>query len=376
MKAEDELREADRRKDEFLAMLAHELRNPLAPISTAAQVLKFPNLDPQRLRTTSDIISRQVAHMTDLIDDLIDVSRVTRGLIELDKSNVEVSAIVAAAVEQARPLIERRGQELLTRIECAGALVRGDRTRLVQVLSNLLNNAAKYTPQGGRVELSVQASAAEVRIEVRDNGIGIDADLLPRLFDLFTQGQRTSDRSQGGLGLGLALARTLVTLHGGSVRAASAGAQQGSSFVVTLPLIDPVNTAQGAPARSAARGARAVDIMVVDDNRDAAESLAALLEACGHKVRIANDGNEALRQAASNPPEVFIHDIGLPGMNGYDLARHLRKLPGAARSLLIALTGYSQAHDRVLSKAAGFAHHFVKPIDMGELAKILAQPAL
>ena len=235
MKAEEKLREADRRKDEFLAMLGHELRNPLAPISTAAEVLRMGGADQHRVRATSEIISRQVRHMTNLIDDLLDVSRVTRGLIVLEKENVQVKSLVAAAVEQAQPLLEARGHFLSTHFHAASAVTYGDRTRLVQVLSNVLNNAAKYTPQGGIIDLSVDADEASVHISVKDNGIGIEPALMPHLFDLFSQGDRTSDRAQGGLGLGLALVKSLLHMHGGSVEARSDGAGTGSTFIVTLP---------------------------------------------------------------------------------------------------------------------------------------------
>ena len=373
MEAEEKLREADRRKDEFLAMLAHELRNPLAPISTAAEVLRFAGADPQRVRATSDIISRQVRHMTNLIDDLLDVSRVTRGLIELEKENVEVMSIVAAAVEQALPLLETHNHALSTHVGAATAVVRGDRTRLVQVLSNLLNNAAKYTAQGGSIDLSVEADEATVRISVKDNGIGIEPALLPHLFDLFTQGKRTSDRRQGGLGLGLALVKSLLLMHRGEVEARSNGPGMGSTFIITLPRWHQNAVVHANVAEPARRLARSMRIMVVDDNRDAAQSLATLLEACGHDVQVAVDAREALKVAAANPPDAFILDIGLPGMNGYELARHIRAHSATARAVLIALSGYSQAHDRMLSQAAGFAHHLVKPVVFAELEKVLAE---
>ena len=377
MKAEEQLREADRRKDEFLAMLAHELRNPLAPISTAAEVLRFTAADPQRVRATSDIISRQVKHMTSLIDDLLDVSRVTRGLIELEKESVDMAAVVAAAIEQTNPLLQARGHTLTTRQSATAAVVRGDGTRLVQVMSNLLNNAAKYTPQGGNIDVALEATAdgSTIRISVTDNGAGIDASLLPHLFDLFTQGHRTSDRTQGGLGLGLALVKSMLLMHRGQIEARSAGLGLGSTFIVTLPRWDGgAAVAASNAATFETKCARPLHIMVVDDNRDAAQSLASLLEACGHEVLIAVDAREALRVAGINPPDAFILDIGMPGMNGYELARHIRKQPATARALLIALTGYSQAHDRVLSKAAGFAHHLVKPVDFTELRAALATP--
>jgi CheY-like chemotaxis protein len=373
--AEEELRKADRRKDEFLAMLAHELRNPLAPISTAAEVLRFAGTNPERVRTTSEIISRQVKHMTNLIDDLLDVSRVTRGLIELEHENLEIESIVLAAVEQARPLLDARGHVLTLHVDSAKAVVSGDRTRLVQTLSNLLNNAAKYTPQGGSIDLTVEAADGKVRISVKDNGIGIEPALLPHLFDLFTQGRRTSDRAQGGLGLGLALVKSLLAMHGGVIDVRSEGTDMGSLFVITLPCTSDAAPAGTAAPHVATAPVGPLRIMVVDDNRDAGQSLATLLQACGHAVLVAADGPEALRLAASERLDAFILDIGLPGMNGYELARQLRSAPAHAQATLIALTGYSQAHDRVLSKGAGFAHHLVKPVVLAELELALRDAA-
>ncbi|MES2898872.1 MAG: ATP-binding protein [Pseudomonadota bacterium] len=373
MRAEEELRQADRRKDEFLAMLAHELRNPLAPISTAAEVLRLVGGDNQRVRDTSAIISRQVRHMTGLIDDLLDVSRVTRGLIDLEQESVEIGAIVSGAIEQANPLIQQRGHSLSTHFTAAAVRVRGDRTRLVQVVSNLLNNAAKYTPQGGTIAVSVDADDKQVRVTIKDNGIGIEASLLPHLFDLFTQGHRTSDRAQGGLGLGLALVKSLMLRHEGTVEAFSDGQGLGASFVISLPRSDYHAAEAPGDQDAPLTLAGPMRILVVDDNRDGGQTLALLLEACGHEVLFAADAFEALQVAADHPPQACILDIGLPGMNGYELARHIRKLPSATDPLLIALTGYSQEHDRVLSKAAGFAYHFVKPVILEDLVKALAE---
>ena len=374
MRAEEDLREADRRKDEFLAMLAHELRNPLAPISTAAEVLRFAAANPERVRATSEIISRQVRHMTNLIDDLLDVSRVTRGLIELEQEHVEIEAIVAAAVEQTNPLMDARGHVLSIRFESSNVVVLGDRTRLVQALSNLLNNAAKYTAREGRIDVLVKADAdgGQVRISVKDNGIGIEPSLLPHLFDLFTQGRRTSDRTQGGLGLGLALVKSLLAMHGGAIEAISGGSDNGSTFTITLPCVVQARPSLPSVADPARPAVTSMRIMVVDDNRDAGQSLAALLEACGHDVMVTVDANSALAAAVTYRPDAFILDIGLPGMNGYELARHIREQPALAHAALIALTGYSQAHDRVLSKVAGFGHHLVKPVVIAELEKALA----
>ena len=371
--AERELRAADQRKDEFLAMLAHELRNPLAPISTGAHLLKLLHSDNAQITQTCAIIARQVEHMTGLVDDLLDVSRVTRGLVELERERVDVKAVVASAVEQARPLIEARGHAFDQHMTSRRCWVFGDRIRLVQVIVNLLGNAAKYTAQGGTIALSVETDAASVTIAVRDNGIGIDRAILPHVFDLFTQAERTPDRSQGGLGLGLALVRSLVQLHGGQVAAHSDGLGKGSSFTVTLPVFDgepgaaPGEGHAAAPARSG--GGRR--ILVVDDNVDAALSLADVLRSLGHLVDTAHDSQDALAQAEREWPDVFILDIGLPDIDGYALARRLRDSERGRAATLLALTGYGQAHDRVLAKAAGFDHHFVKPVDLAPLAQII-----
>jgi PAS domain S-box-containing protein len=369
--AEFELRESNRKKDEFLAMLAHELRNPLAPISTAAEMLRLTNATDPRTKKASEVISRQVKHMTALVDDLLDVSRVTRGLVELEKELVDIKAAVSNAVEQARPLIEARHHALTVRTDASQATVLGDRTRLVQVIANLLNNAAKYTPQGGEITLAVHAFDAWVDISVIDNGIGIDNRLLPHIFELFTQAERTPDRAQGGLGIGLALVKTMVALHGGTVMADSAGPGAGSTFTIRLPAVEQGVKDQLAGAAHALPGPAPLRIMIVDDNVDAAESLAVLLEAQGHRVRVEAHPVQAIDAARAEPPEVFILDIGLPEMDGYELARRLRADPATGSAMFIALTGYGQAHDRILSKSSGFEHHFVKPMDTDKLGQVL-----
>jgi PAS domain S-box-containing protein len=371
--AELELREANRKKDEFLAMLAHELRNPLAPISTAAEMLKMTTASDERTRKASEVISRQVKHMTSLVDDLLDVSRVTRGLVQLEKDLVDVKSAVSSAVEQSRPLIEARRHNLTVRTDSAYSTVLGDRTRLVQVIVNLLNNAAKYTPQGGDIVLSVFAASEWIDISVTDNGIGIEDKLLPHVFELFTQAERTPDRAQGGLGIGLALVKSMVTLHGGTVKASSGGPGTGSTFTISLPASHALRKEgfvlhDGDDRESEAR---AVRVMIVDDNVDAAESLAAFLEALGHEVDVQSHPLAAIVAARANPPQVFILDIGLPELDGYELARRLRKEPGTAKALFVALTGYGQTHDRILSKSAGFDHHFVKPMNLEKLSEVL-----
>ena len=368
----EELKAANLRKDEFLAMLAHELRNPLAPISTAAQILKLPNHDPKRSANASDVIARQVRHMVELVDDLLDVSRVTRGLIELEREPVELKAVLHSAIEQARPLIEKKGHTLATRLGAANVSVLGDRKRLVQVMANLLNNAAKYTPAGGEILVCAEAMADAVRLSVIDNGIGIEASLLPEVFELFTQARRTPDRAQGGLGLGLALVRSMVGLHGGRVLAASEGPGRGSRFDVILPVHLGVHAgAAVADAGAAPPSAAPLRIMIVDDNRDAADSLAILLSSIGHEVIVEDRPLAALARAQELAPDVCVLDIGLPDMNGHELVRRLRAIPRLAQALMVALSGYGQPRDIEASKHAGFDVHLVKPVDMARLLEIL-----
>ena len=373
-RAEEALREADRRKDEFLAMLAHELRNPMAPIRAAADLLESRDLAPEQRRRTSQIISRQVKHMTGLVDDLLDVSRVTRGLVELQQARLDVKQVIADAIEQTRPLMEAKRHRLVVELAFDAAQVLGDHKRLVQVLSNLLGNAAKYTPPEGRVEVTMGATGERVVLVVADNGVGIAPDLLERIFDLFAQADRSPDRSQGGLGIGLALVKSLVELHGGSVAAHSEGLGQGSRFVVTLPRAaeqDVTEVSQGEDAPFAPSAARRV--LVVDDNVDAAQMLGMCLEAAGHAVMIEYGPQQALARARSGQPEVCILDIGLPGMDGNELARRLRAAPETSNATLIALTGYGQEQDRQSAIAAGFDHHLVKPVAAPDLLALVAQ---
>ena len=373
--AEEKLRESDRRKDEFLAMLAHELRNPLAPIGAAAALLQRARLDEALVRKTSQVIGRQVSHMTALIDDLLDVSRVTRGLVELDNAVLDVGQIVADAVEQVAPLVQARQHHLAVTPPPWPVRVMGDKKRLVQVLANILNNAAKYTQEGGELALDVDVLDGQVRIAVRDNGIGMAPDVAARAFDLFAQAERSSDRASGGLGLGLALVKSLVELHGGTVGCASPGIGMGSTFVVSLPSLDAEQGGerprdQGAAAHGLPGALR---ILVVDDNVDAATMLAMVLEAAGHGVLVEHTPERALRRAREAAPQVCLLDIGLPGMDGTELARRLRAQPETAGAVLVAVTGYGQDSDRDRALEAGFDHHLVKPIDTAGLEALLAR---
>lgn len=371
--AEEELKRQNERKDQFLAMLAHELRNPLAPISTAAKLLERAATDPKHVQHASEIISRQVKHMTDLVDDLLDVSRVMRGLVELEKGPVDLNLVVMHAIEQVRPIIESRHHKLSVHMASGAVVVDGDRTRLVQVVANILNNAAKYTQPGGQITVSLTTQRQQARIQVSDNGTGIAPTLLPYVFNLFAQGQRTPDRSQGGLGLGLSLVKQITSLHGGEVVAESAGVGKGSTFTVTLPLAAGKSdqAREQAPRRREEHAAGSVEIMIVDDNIDAARSLAELLRANGHRVAVAEDASRALEIAVKGGTQLFVLDIGLPGMDGYELARRLRSHPATADAVIVALTGYGQANDRLQSKAAGFDDHFIKPLDMSKLDELL-----
>jgi CheY-like chemotaxis protein len=356
---------ASRSKDEFLAMLGHELRNPLAPISTAVQIMKLRG-DDRSLRER-EVIERQVMHLSRLVDDLLDVSRVARGLLSLSRVHIEVQEVLSKAVEIASPLIEQREQHLVVSTAQSDLWMNADPLRLAQVVANLLTNSAKYTPPRGHVWLSAAREDNQVVIRVRDDGEGIGASLLPHVFDLFVQGMRTVARSEGGLGLGLALVKSFVTLHGGTVAATSEGPGRGSEFVVRIPALASgevnVEPAETPPALSP-DGKR---ILVVDDNEDAREMLADLLRDLGHEVVVADDGPAALRRLEAFPAEVAILDLGLPVMDGYELARRVRERPSGSRPRLIALTGYGRERDLAQSRAVGFDAHLVKPVDMSAL---------
>jgi signal transduction histidine kinase/CheY-like chemotaxis protein len=368
-----ELQDSLRARDEFLAMLAHELRNPLAPIRNAAQVIRLLGTPDPNLGWARGVIDRQVHQLSRLVDDLLDVSRVTRGRVELQREEIDLATVVAHAVETSRPLIDGRRHTLLLSLPPEPVLLHADLARLSQVVANLLNNAAKYMDEGGRIWLTAERAGETVRIRVRDEGVGIPAEMLPRIFDLFTQADRSLSHSQGGLGIGLALVRSLVDLHGGAVEAFSDGPGRGSELVVTLPALgsrSPADTLSGSfEAPRAAAGRR---VLVVDDNVDAAETLGRILELAGHRVWIAHDGKEALELAGSERPEVVLLDIGLPKLDGYEVARRLRLDPDLRGALLVAITGYGKEEDRDRGRAAGFDHHLVKPVDLAALQGLLA----
>ncbi|MFC7513418.1 ATP-binding protein [Herbaspirillum sp. GCM10030257] len=370
-----ELTRANRAKDEFLAMLAHELRNPLAPISAAAQLLELAASDPVKVKQAAGIISRQAGYLTALIDDLLDVARVTRGLIVIDKNPVDFRQVLSDAIEQMTPHISARQHNLSLHLPPEPANVVGDRKRLVQIVTNLLANAAKYTPEGGNITARLQVSSGQVVLKISDNGIGMAPDLLAKAFDLFSQGERTSDRSQGGLGLGLALVKTLVELHSGSAHADSAGIGQGSTFTIRIPVVTNASNEVKAPSVSGEQTIKATQglrLMIVDDNVDAADTLSLLLKAMGHEVFTEYTAAKGIDRIREIKPEVALLDIGLPDIDGKDLARRLRTMPEGAKTVLIAVTGYGQEHDKKESSAAGFDYHFVKPVNIEELSMLLA----
>ncbi len=376
-RAELLLVEADRHKNEFLAMLSHELRSPLAPIRNAVDVLELraDRNDPS-LRAVQ-IIGRQVEHLARLVDDLLDVSRIGQGKISLDLALHRMDGVMGAAMETARPAIEAQGHTVRVTLPQPAPVVRGDGVRLAQVFSNLLNNAAKFTPAQGTIEVEAvvvdaagPAPGPVVEVTVRDNGMGISADVLPRVFDLFAQADQTLDRSQGGLGIGLSLVRSIVGMHGGSVRAESGGVGAGSRFVVTLPVVESAQPPADAPPASG--HTRVLRVLVVDDNEDAVETMALLLESQGHSVVTATTGPLALARAAEMQPDVVLLDIGLPGMSGYEVARALRAAAAQPTPVLVAISGYGREADREQARQAGFNHHLVKPADPDKIFSIIA----
>jgi len=372
--------EADRRKDEFLATLAHELRNPLAPIRNAVQILRLKGETNGDALLARDIIDRQVQQLARLVDDLLDVSRITRGTIELRRERAEVTAIVEQALETSRPLLEAASHELSVSYPAEPLWVMADVTRLAQVLANLLNNAAKYTRAGGRIHVAIDSEGGDAVIRVRDDGIGIPPDMLGRIFEIFAQVDTSLERAQGGLGLGLTIAQRLVEMHGGTITAASDGPGTGSELAVRLPRLPRLqepresSAAAGDGHQSGDPEARAeLKVLVVDDNNDSADSLAVWLELAGHQVRTAYDGQQALAAAEEFRPRVILLDIGMPGMSGYDVARRLREKLATHDVLLLAMTGWGQDEDRRKSREAGFDEHLVKPLDPQALKDLLAR---
>jgi PAS domain S-box-containing protein len=372
-----DLAEADRQKNEFLAMLAHELRNPLAPMRNALHLMRLPGAEVTMVAQARDMMERQMHHLVRLVDDLLDVSRIIRGNIELRKEPVDLAVAVSRAVETAQPVVEAQGHHLAVSLAEQPVWVEGDLIRLSQVIANLLTNAAKYTDKAGRITVKLEREDGEAVVRVRDTGVGIPPDLQPRIFDLFVQGDRTLARSQGGLGIGLTLVKRLVEMHAGTIAVASAGVGQGSEFTVRLPAL---SDGQGSGAAGVAgERARVTDalrkrVLVVDDNVDAAESIAMILRVSGYDVRCVYDGPSVLPAARAYRPDVVVLDIGLPGLNGYDVARGLREQPEFKRTPLVAVTGYGQEEDRQRSHEAGFDYHLTKPVDPDALQAFVARP--
>jgi PAS domain S-box-containing protein len=368
-----QVREAEQRKDEFLAMLSHELRNPLAPIRNALQVLRMVEPDGQRRQWAMEIMDRQLQYLVRLVDDLLDISRILRGRVELRMEPAELASVIARAIETAHPVLDAHGHQLHTRLPAEPIWLSADPIRLAQVIANLLNNAAKYTSKAGQVWLMAERRDQEVEIRVRDTGIGIAPELLPQVFDLFVQADRSIERSQGGLGIGLTLVKKLVEMHGGSVSARSEGRGQGSEFTVRLPILaeKPAAYAHTVVSGTLASAAPLRRVLVVDDNVDAAESMALLLRMRRHEVRVVHDGPSAIQAASDFQPEVVLLDIGLPGMSGYEVARKLRQAPGGRKLILAAMTGYGQEEDRRRSQEAGFDQHFTKPVDPEQVEVLL-----
>jgi signal transduction histidine kinase/ActR/RegA family two-component response regulator len=360
----------DRRKDEFLAMLGHELRNPLSAVRNA---LVTARLDESRRARALEIAVRQADQLARLVDDLLDVARITQGRIALRARRIRFDGAVERALETTRQMVEERGHRLTLSLAEGDPEVQGDATRLEQIIVNLITNAAKYTEPGGRIDVTSERDAGRIVLRVRDDGIGIASETLPFVFDLFAQAERALDRADGGLGIGLTVARRLAELHGGHLEARSDGPGKGAEFALSLPVLPPRSRSVAtSPAKEPVPRVGGVAVLLVEDNRDAAESTTMLLEVLGHAVAVAHDGPAALSSATCSPPDVMLVDLGLPGMDGYEVARRIRRQPSLRRTVLVALTGYGRAEDRQRSAAAGFDHHLVKPIDVEALETILA----
>jgi signal transduction histidine kinase/CheY-like chemotaxis protein len=366
------IRESERQKDEFLAMLAHELRNPLAAVRYAAEAARIPA--PEGPGEMLDVIDRQAGNLTRLIDSLLDISRISQEKIQLRREPIDAAVIIERAVAAFQPLIDEKGDRLIVDVPDEPLPLFVDATRTEQILANLLTNAAKYSPEGSEIILQAHAFEGEAVIQVIDHGIGLSAEMLPRVFDLFAQADHTLDRSQGGLGIGLTVVRKLTEMHGGTVSAHSDGVGQGSTFTVRLPLSEAVEPTS-LPAAESQASHTSLNVLVVDDNRDTAQAEAMLLKMHGHRVTLAHDGRGALEIFEEIKPDVVLLDIGLPVINGYDVAAKLRER-GYANTLLIAVSGYGQAEDRERSRRSGFNHHLVKPVDVRELLAILHAPRL
>jgi signal transduction histidine kinase/ActR/RegA family two-component response regulator len=368
------IHDEDRRKNEFLAMLAHELRNPLAPISNAVHLMNVQENDPNRLKWARDVIGRQLKQLVRLVDDLLDMSRITRGKIDLKLETLDASTVIAAAVETSRPNVDHQGHTLSILLPPDPIRMRGDYARVSQVLANLINNAAKYTPRGGRISVSAERDGHDVVYRVRDSGVGIPSEFLATIFEPFTQVDRTLDRSQGGLGIGLTLVRSLVEMQGGMVTAHSAGRDQGSEFVVRFPALRDSDAPMVVPDAVYRSEVTAVGlrVLVVDDNRDVAETTATILRLSGCDTHVAFDGRSGLDAIERLQPDAVLLDIGLPGLDGYQVVERLRSLPAHRRTLVVAVSGYGQEEDRARSKAAGFDYHVVKPIDPVVITGLLA----
>jgi PAS domain S-box-containing protein len=370
-RAEDALREASRRKDEFLATLAHELRNPLAPIRNSLHLLELGSHSNPGVEYVREMMERQVSHMVRMVDDLMEVSRITRGKIDLRRERIELDSVIRSAIETSQPLFEAGGHRLDVVLPSDPLVLDADPVRLAQVFANLLNNAAKYTEHPGTIRLAARREDGHVEVSVQDGGIGIPTEMLPRVFEMFAQIDSARRRSQGGLGIGLTLVRDLVQMHGGTVSAHSRGPGTGSEFVVRLPLVDGAVVAPPRP-RGKPTALLPLRVMVVDDNHDAADSLGMLLKFLGAEVHIAYDGSEALSALMSFDADLMLLDIGMPGMDGYELARRIRKRPGLEGLKLIALTGWGQEEDRRATAAAGFDHHLIKPTGIEALRTLMA----
>jgi signal transduction histidine kinase/CheY-like chemotaxis protein len=373
--SEAALREADRKKDEFLAVLAHELRNPLAPIRNAVHIMRAPGMGQAELAEARDVIDRQVKQLVRLVDDLLDISRITVGRMALQQAVLDLRAVADDALLMSGPLLDEAEHDVTVHLPPQPVWVRGDGVRLAQVISNLLNNAARYTPRGGSVSLRVTEEGADALVLVEDTGVGLSPGVLERIFEPFVQAEGGASRAAGGLGIGLALSRSLTQLHGGTIKATSPGPGHGSCFVVRLPSAQQERPRAVAPKAAPAASGRPSRLLIVDDNQDSARSQAKMLRLLGHEVEVAFEGGEALRQVAAFRPDVVLLDLGLPGIDGYEVARRIRAMPEGREVLLVAQTGWGQDEDRRRTAAAGFDAHLVKPVELDALLRLLDERA-